>query len=393
MNNLHTDYLDYELLIKEYELNLLNQLRGFGNDREYLKLWVPGGDLRESIVNLIYAVKDAGLESFFISFQRDFLEKNGLSVEEIAVTFGDHNVSLDIDGVYYIDIMNIQSYECRLQLSQINLAVKVNPNEKTDSIEKNIRVDFESTYGVGLQSLLKQCKAEQAYSNDQAGNIVEISSFSDGPKLFLKINAASNCILSSWVEHDEVGVMKDLLAAFCASLFNCHIQEIRDHGVANFEYKLRGSVVPNHLNGIVMLSSTCEEFLVLQKLVKECFDSYRDKTGYVYKNSRRYKNPSSSWRQLSDAERQMRVVSVIEQFCCDNKINSSVIGLGLIVKNKRITISISDDNIDKPSLLMKLERHLKRSIDDCLEVYYQERKDENKLRNKNFSTTKESVNV
>ena len=43
-------------LIKNYDQNLLDNLRGFGNDDEFLKFWVPGTDDYQSFLNLLDAL-------------------------------------------------------------------------------------------------------------------------------------------------------------------------------------------------------------------------------------------------------------------------------------------------------------------------------------------------
>ena len=43
---------DYNLLYKNYQDNLLNKLRSFG-DKDELSLWVPNEDINKSISNLI----------------------------------------------------------------------------------------------------------------------------------------------------------------------------------------------------------------------------------------------------------------------------------------------------------------------------------------------------
>ena len=63
--------IDFNYLLDNYNTNLLDNLRGFGNENEYLKFWVPGTDNLKSFYNLI----DALFESREIEFRIYFLSK------------------------------------------------------------------------------------------------------------------------------------------------------------------------------------------------------------------------------------------------------------------------------------------------------------------------------
>ena len=47
--------IDYKKLIKKYETNLVDKLRGFGEE-DFLNFWVPASDDLNSIINLIDAL-------------------------------------------------------------------------------------------------------------------------------------------------------------------------------------------------------------------------------------------------------------------------------------------------------------------------------------------------
>ena len=57
--------INFKKLLKNYNQNLLKNLRGFGKEDEYLKFWVPGTDNYQSFMNLV----DALVESKIYEFQ------------------------------------------------------------------------------------------------------------------------------------------------------------------------------------------------------------------------------------------------------------------------------------------------------------------------------------
>ena len=60
--------INFKKLIKNYDQNLLDNLRGFGKDDEYLKFWVPGTNDYQSFLNLVDALAETKLLNFKINF-------------------------------------------------------------------------------------------------------------------------------------------------------------------------------------------------------------------------------------------------------------------------------------------------------------------------------------
>jgi hypothetical protein len=58
--------INFSELLKQYETNLVDQLRGFGKEKEYLKYWVPGTDNISSFKNLIDALVEVKILNFLV---------------------------------------------------------------------------------------------------------------------------------------------------------------------------------------------------------------------------------------------------------------------------------------------------------------------------------------
>jgi hypothetical protein len=76
--------IDFNQLLDNYNNNLLDNLRGFGTDREYLKFWVPGITPEKSFFNLIDALVESDFYEFSVSFKINFFKK---SAEEEILFF------------------------------------------------------------------------------------------------------------------------------------------------------------------------------------------------------------------------------------------------------------------------------------------------------------------
>ena len=62
-------------LIKNYDDNLLNNLRGFGKENQFLNFWVPSTDYYKSFLNLIDALVESKIDSVKIILE-DEKKKN-----------------------------------------------------------------------------------------------------------------------------------------------------------------------------------------------------------------------------------------------------------------------------------------------------------------------------
>ena len=73
--------IDFNDLIDNYNTNLLDNLRGFGSNEEYLKFYVPGTSSIKSFYNLIDALFEGHQLEFIIYYKKDTFEKK--FIEEI----------------------------------------------------------------------------------------------------------------------------------------------------------------------------------------------------------------------------------------------------------------------------------------------------------------------
>ena len=64
--------INFKKLLKNYNQNLLKNLRGFGKEDEYLKFWVPGTDNYQSFMNLVDALVESKIYEFQISLEDAF---------------------------------------------------------------------------------------------------------------------------------------------------------------------------------------------------------------------------------------------------------------------------------------------------------------------------------
>lgn len=70
--------INFSELSKQYERNLVDQLRGFGKEKEYLKYWVPGTDNISSFKNLIDALVEGKILNFSVIIDHNQILKENI---------------------------------------------------------------------------------------------------------------------------------------------------------------------------------------------------------------------------------------------------------------------------------------------------------------------------
>ena len=59
------DYIDYASITKNFNNDLVDKLRGHGENDETLSLWVPNENIISSLSNLLVAIKESSKEKYF----------------------------------------------------------------------------------------------------------------------------------------------------------------------------------------------------------------------------------------------------------------------------------------------------------------------------------------
>ena len=113
--------IDFNDLLDNYNTNLLDNLRGFGRNEEYLKFYVPGTSSIKSFYNLIDAFVECQQLEFVIFYKQDsfekklidemniFLEKISINKEIIKDNF--INLEIKIDKILYKNFLNQKKFK------------------------------------------------------------------------------------------------------------------------------------------------------------------------------------------------------------------------------------------------------------------------------------------
>ena len=379
--------INFDKLINSYDTNLLDNLRGFGSDEEYLKFWVPGTIEIKSFYNLIDALFEVEQFRFIIIIKKklydDKLSKDVTSylnkigsykkIEEKEFT----NLESKIDKNYYTKKQITNNY-----IIEEKFINKIDKKKKISVFKSNKKI--ETPYKKEIKNIYSNNYYSKINFNDKNLFIKKIEdinvNFVIENKTIIKLS--HNC--------EKEIILKKLIEIFFDICINKNIQEAADHAVIYLEEKIRLSQEKLIKPGIILPSHAGSYFDDLNSIIREVFQEYSKKNLLKFYVNKNYTKKSYYWINLDESEKLKKINIIIRDICKKNNlIDESAIAHGIEANFK---ISLNCDKAfknlqEKKNLLLEIERKIKR-LDDTLEVFVEEALDKNKLRIKNSPQTK-----
>ena len=104
--------INLKKLIKNYDQNLLDNLRGFGKDDEFLKFWVPGTNDYQSFLNLLDALVETKIFDVRIVIDtrddgKEFIEK----IEIFLLKISSFTKNVEGNSIHLIIEVNNTKYQ------------------------------------------------------------------------------------------------------------------------------------------------------------------------------------------------------------------------------------------------------------------------------------------
>jgi hypothetical protein len=370
--------IDLENLISNYEENLLNKLRGFG-DEEFLKFWVPGTTKLESIYNLI----DALMESEIFKVQINNINLNSKekkSLEKllnIAIKIIDKKfLELDINKEKYLEF----KLKNKKKISNKTFK-KIDRISRLDDLilDENINPRYNK-----ILTKIKDLKYNKVKYFDEDLDHFSIN-FLNNLKFDYFINLKNLKLVYAAHNSNKLYIKSIILDLLCDQIINKSINEIADHGVIYLEHKLRSllELEKERSYGIYLPRNSGGFFNLIEKNFRECRDKIYQKLSIKDQINKDYFITNDQWSNLSMEDKKNKIEKILKDNVFKKmNIDSSDIILNRIINNNRIEFLLSeklkgDFQDDK---LLEIEDILKNKIDPSIELHSIEEKDINKLR-------------
>ena len=371
--------INFKDLINNYDQNLLDNLRGFGKEDEYLKFWVPNTDNYQSFLNLIDALIESEIYLFQITFDKRL--EGELSLDEVDRFLSDISTFTKNKDIYEIAI-NEKKYLDYKKRNKKNLKNSTQLKIDTTKIAK-IEKNKENLISGYRENLLKFSPKNYYFQGKNKQENIYEEKFND---IFLYFKIEKNILIECYHNSEKNTEVEKLINIFFDLIINKDIQEIADHGVIYLEEKIRTSSNIKVNSGIILPQQAGEYFNLLNNVVRKIFIKYKDKNKLVFDINRNYFKISNEWKNLPEDQKLIKIKKVLEDFIKENSnLNSESISVNKIENNFRINLDVDKDFSklqSKKNLLLEIEKKLK-TLDQTIEVFIEEILDKNKLRLKN----------
>ena len=378
--------IEFYDLINNYDENLLDNLRGFGSDNEFLKFWVPGTDTLKSFYNLVDALYESENYNFIVNFEKNYFDKIYLNtihdfLKKISSTKKTINetkieLSIEIDKKLYNNFKkNINNKNLKIKLEKVDIKNKIITFKSREFIEK-----------IYLDNLQK-INCNEYFVKDF--NIQE-NLFSRKLENYDLYFVIENKIVTHLFHNCIDNNLKKLINIFFDLCLNKSIQEISDHAVIYLEERIR--LVNNELikKGIILPSHGGKYFDYLNIIVREIFQEYIKKENLNIGINKNYFKKSFKWINLPEDQKFNEIDNILKKIKYIYSLDDECIEINSIDSNFKINLGINKAFKDlqlKKNVLLEIEIKLKE-IDNTLEVFVDESLDKNKLRLKNSPQTK-----
>ena len=384
--------IDFNDLLDNYNTNLLDNLRGFGSEEDYLKFYVPGTSSIKSFYNLIDAFVESHQLEFVIfykqnSFEKKLIEEINSFLKKVCISkesIEDNLIILEIKvdkGLY-----KIFSDKKKPKIKEVDVF-----DIKQNKIDRKNKI-------IGFRS---EKKIESIYLNN-ISKIIANNYFSkkliDNENLYLgtidghtiKLIIENKIITQACHDCENDKNLKKLLDIYLDICINKNIQEAAEHSVIYLEERIRIENKELIKSGIILPSHAGIYFDELNSIIRQIFNDYIKKKELKFGINKNYFKKSYHWVNLSEELKIEKIEQVINEISKKYNLTKHSIIVQSIDSNFKVNLGVNKDFQDlqkKKNILLEMEIKLKKH-DDTLEVFVDEVLDKNKLRLKNSPQTK-----
>lgn len=373
------DILDYADLVARYESGLIENLRSFGFQTEYLDLWVPDEDLTRSLLNLFNAAAEVGQHSLAIRVPADALDE--LKQSGLPALAAKHG-RLSIDAKKGAVVLRIT--DLRIVAATPSAAQTAAPLPRvTDSRAAVTNVEAPLGKVLRQPASLPEPYASALRAADKGSlaplartGLIQARTEIDGLLLEAAIEPKDHVIHGLVATGARSAPFDDLMLLLTHICRGLPVFETADHGAIRLEHLLRGDA-PRPRPGIVIPEAVDPAFRFVSALLRGLLADYRNKTGYNDRTNTFDVTPGQRWMDADDVARRAQLA---DAFARAGFPPSDVVVMA-IEYDVRVVVSLGEIPAKDPArALAVLERQMKHFVDGRLELFLSEVKDSNKLR-------------
>ena len=378
--------IDLDNLVNNYEQGLLTKLRGFANEHQYIEYWVPGTTKIDSLFNLVNSLFESKEFSFNI-----LINLKDVEVVEYIMNFNNKIGKLKkIENQNYfkinfdLDQNNFdQFYKTKLSNKSLNTKRIF---KKTKIVNKPIEKELiNEDFKESVQRLdIKRFK-------NNINKIVDNCNYYEqeilNNKIHILIDKSDHIVKHAFHDFEKITDIAIVIDVFLDQIINKSIQESADHSVIYLEHYLRPKIIEEKIKGIILPHVGGKVFQILNDLIRQIYLQCKIDLNFSDKINKEFTQLSSKWSVLDSVKKENLINHVLKNHVFKElNIGEEDIVLSKIEINFRVILELSNNfrNRQKDeNILLKVEKIFHKKIDERLELFTMEIKDQNKLRTKN----------
>jgi len=374
--------INLKKLIKSYDQNLLDNLRGFGKDDEFLKFWVPGTDDFQSFLNLLDALVETNIMNFNLKIEFED-EKSKLieNIDKILSNISNFKKNIEND-VVNLEIQ-ISEYKYKEYLEKNKKQDKTTENQETDKTKQVKILKIKETINPTYQKNIEKINPKDYFSKSIENEKFYIQDIEGGKIALMIENQIIQKLSHNFHKNSD---LKKLINIFFEIIEKKNIKEAADHGTIYLEEKIRK--INNKIinNGIILPGQAGTYFTLINECIRKLLSTYELKNKIKFDINKDYYKISTYWKKLSYDEKLIKIDQSLKKFVRSyNEISQDSLSVNKIENDFKIYLNV-DKNFSRiqknKNLLLDIEIELKK-LDNTLEVFIEEILDQNKLRLKN----------
>jgi hypothetical protein len=378
--------IDLDNLVNNYEQGLLTKLRGFANEHQYIEYWVPGTTKIDSLFNLVNSLFESKEFSFNI-----LINLKDVEVVEYIMNFNNKIGKLKkIENKNYfkinfdLDQNNFDQFY-KTKLSNKNLNTK-RIFKKTKIVNKPIEKELiNEDFKESVQRL--DIKRFKNNINKIVDNCNHYEQEILNNKIHILIDKSDHIVKHAFHDFEKITDIAIVVDVFLDQIINKSIQESADHSVIYLEHYLRPKIIEEKIKGIILPHVGGKVFQILNDLIRQIYLQCKIDLNFSDKINKEFTQLSSKWSALDSIKKENLINHVLKNHVFKElNIGEEDIVLSKIEINFRVILELSNNfrNRQKDeNILLKVEKIFHKKIDERLELFTMEIKDQNKLRTKN----------
>ena len=362
--------LNYDLILKKFNDDLVDKLRLHGSEKEYIKLWVPDENFERSFSSLLESLTLEGYTQLELVVKRKILKNSTL--ENLKKKYSKSIVIKNIKNSYLLilnKINEVRTYDISDKVKKINIKnYNYNYGSYVDENNKILSNFFVNYYMQNLDNS----------NNDTLKKTKSLIFIIDDKQI--KIQFYKEKLINVFCKTDEENYLGAILL-FNKIFREKHLHYICSNGISEFIHYLKKIKKVNSL-GIVLPFNLGLEVRLIHKICQKLIKNIKLKS---FKNNLR--KPEKNWYNLELGIKKKICEEFIEDFNKNQNFKHDFLIFEKIEKDLngffiRVYIDFQNSNIlvNKPNVIRSLEKFLKDKIDNTIQVFYKEKKDLSKIR-------------